>query len=91
MLRRINEQSFDWLTWRANSIHSLGLKCRYYDITSERGKRTLKKYVVGYCKGESLLCRPKENEIALMCFKEGEHFWFHIRKKEFDEVFGCIT
>ncbi len=86
-LRKLDYSLFTWLNWKAGSIHDLGVQCRYYDITSERGKEILKKHAVGYCRGENLPCRPKENEIALMCFKDGEHFWFHIRKKEFDEVF----
>ncbi len=28
------------------------------------------------------------NQVAIMCFRDGEHFWFHLRKNEFIEVFG---
>ncbi len=87
-LIQLDSSLFTWLNWRAGSIHDLGLSCRYFDIIT-RGKELLKKYAVGWCYGENLPCRPKENEIALMVFKDGEQFWFHIRNKEFNEVFKC--
>lgn len=86
-LKKLDASLFTWSNWKAGSIHDLGLQCRYFSITSLRGKEILKKYAIGFCKGENLLCRPKKNEIALMCFFEKEHFWFHLRKKEFTEVF----
>lgn len=33
------------------------------------------------------MCRAKIGQIALMCFKDGKHLWFHVRKEEFEEVF----
>ena len=86
-LIQLDSTLFTWLNWRADSIHSLGLRCRYKDITSERGKKILRKYVIGWCRGESLLCRPKEKEIAVMYFKDDVEFWFHIRRNEFNKVF----
>lgn len=87
MLPRLDSSYFTWLGWRAYSIKELGVFCRYADLTSARGKSILRKYAIGWCKGESLMCRPKTNQIALMCFKGGEEFWFHLRKREFEEVF----
>ena len=87
MLPKIDSSYFTWLEWRAYSIQELGVFCRYADITSARGKAILRKYAVGLCRGENLICRPKVEQMALMCFKDGEHFWFHLRKKEFEEVF----
>ena len=87
MLTKLDSSLFDFSTWRTNSIHLLGVLCRYADITSERGKRILRRYAIGYCKGENLPCRPKSNEIALMCVKDRSKFWFHLRNDEFQKVF----
>lgn len=90
MLQKLDSTLFDWLTWRAASFFDLQVYCRYEDITSGRGKHILRKYAVGWCNGESLICRPKVEHKALMCFKDGKHFWFHLRNKEFAEVFGEV-
>ena len=87
-MERISSYQFTWLRWTGRSIHELGLQCRYLDITSGRGKRILRKAVIGFCRGENLQCRPKKNTVAVMCFHGGEHFWFHLRKQEFNEVFS---
>lgn len=87
MLAKLDSSYFTWLNWRAGSIKELGIFCRYADITSACGKKILRSHAVGWCRGENLMCRPKVGQIALMCFKDGEHLWFHIRKKEFEEVF----
>lgn len=86
-LPRINPVHFTSELWRSGSIMDLDLASRYYAITSFRGRSILKKYSVGWCKGESLAVRPKEGHIALMCHKNQEHFWFHLRNNEFIEVF----
>lgn len=88
IIPKLDSSLFTWLNWKAGSIHDLDLKCRYSDITSTRGKLILKLYGVGWCYGENLPCRPKQNEIALMCFKGEVEFWFHLRRQEFIEVFS---
>ncbi len=90
-LKKINACQFTWLLWIGRSIQDLGVQCRFLDITSSNGKKILRKYAVGYCKGEALSFRAKNNEIALMCFYKDEHFWFHIRTQEFMEVFENET
>ena len=86
-LPKLDSSLFTWTIWNADSITALDLKCRYDDITSEKGKSILNLYATGWCYGENLICRPKANEIALMCdMGEGE-FWFHLRKAEFLQVF----
>ena len=86
-LPKLDSSLFTWLNWKAGSIHDLGLKCRYDDIISSKGKTILSLYAIGWCFGEGLLCRPKETEIALMCEKNDELFWFHLRNYEFLQVF----
>ena len=87
LIPRLNSEFFTWLNWRAGQIKDLGVFCRYADITSVRGISILRRYAIGYCFGEELLCRPKSNQIALMCFKDNEEFWFHLRLAEFNKVF----
>ena len=87
IIPKLDSSLFTWLNWRAGSIHDLGIRCRYAHITSNKGKLILKKYVIGWCYGHNLMCRPKSNEIALMCFKDENDFWFHLRKQEVIEVF----
>jgi hypothetical protein len=77
---------FDWLTWRSGTPLDLGIaRCRYDYII--RKKETIKKYAIGYCNGESSICRPKNNHKAVMFYKDDTHFWFHLTDKEFEEVF----
>lgn len=89
LIPRLNPCLFDWLRWTGASIHDLGIFCRYEDITSDRGIKILRKHAIGYCPAKRLNCRPKYNgEIAIMCVKEDERIWFHLRKEEFYEVFN---
>ena len=43
---------------------------------------------VGWCDGARVPCRPKADAVAVMFFKDGRHFWFHLRREEFRRVFG---
>jgi len=77
---------FDWLTWRSGTPLDLGITiCRYNYIIKK--KEIIKEYAIGYCKGESLPCRAKPNHKAIMFYKNGVHFWFHLTNKEFEEIF----
>ena len=91
-MMRLDSSLFNWLNWEAGTIHELGIECRYHSITSARGKAVLRKYTYGYCPGERLICRPKAGEVAVMVHKEGRDFWFHLRRKEFEEIFPeCVA
>jgi hypothetical protein len=89
-LDKIDSSHFDWLKWKAGSFADLvGFPCRYEHITSPQGKETLQRLAVGYCDGDALPCRPKSDCVGLMCWTLTEgHFWFHITKQEFKEVFN---
>ena len=52
------------------------------------GKTILRKHAVAYALGKRVPCRPKSEEMAVMFFKNEEHFWFHIRYNEFIKVFS---
>jgi hypothetical protein len=89
----LDSSLYDWLKWRAGSFaEMMGFPCRYDSITSPAGKRALREVAMGWCRSEELPCRPKEEQIAIMCFRErDDHFWFHITKREFIEVFGEVS
>jgi hypothetical protein len=46
----------------------------------------LKKYAVGYCKGDSLPFRPRAGMVGIMCEKDGEKFWFHIEESTLNKL-----
>jgi hypothetical protein len=83
-MQRLNSSLFTWSRWRAGSIADFGIPCRKDFIIAS--KEVLKKYAVGYCKGESVPCRPKSDRIAVMFFYEGKHFWNHVLIEEFKEM-----
>ena len=85
MIQKENPEQFSWSRWRAGSPVDLGTVCREHFINDY--KRELVTYAIGYCNAEFLLCRPKFGCIAVMFFKDGHHFWFHLTKKEFKEIF----
>ena len=90
-LPELDPTQFDWLSWRGGGFSEfMGFPARLATITSEPGRSEIRKRAVGWCRGESLACRPKVDEMAVMFFKDGEHRWFHMRKCEFVEVFGRI-
>lgn len=86
MLARMSGESFDWLKWNAGTmVELLGVNCRYEDIKNKAA--VLRRYAIGYCPGESLVCRPKHNCVGVMFLKEDTEFWTHLTAKEFLEVF----
>lgn len=46
--------------------------------------RCVRKYAVGYCDSNRVRPRPKTDSYAVMFEKDGERFWFHIQKWEFE-------
>lgn len=85
MIPKIDQGVFDWHRWRAGSPADLFLICRTAQLIKNR--ETLRHHAVGWCSGEQLLCRPKSNHKAVMFYKEGQHFWFHLTNNEFKEIF----
>lgn len=84
---KLDSSLFVWEKWSAGSVHDFGIEHFRYNNLNEYKDKLLKN-LKGYCFGEELLCRPKENEVALMYEKEnGILFWFHIRNSEFFEIF----
>jgi len=87
----LNHELFTWSRWRSGSLAEFNIPTKFEFITSVFGKRVLREHAVGWCKADNLLCRPKPNEIAVMFFNEGHHFWTHLRIKEFKEIFDNET
>jgi len=89
LIPRLSPECFDWQKWRAGSIADLNIPCREECIKNAR--KIFLKHAVGFCEAEQLVCRPKNNEYAIMCLKEEVYFWFHIRKSEFEYLFKEVA
>ena len=85
MIQKLYPELFDWLSWRSGSPADLFVRCDEKVLISK--KEILKYYAIGYCDGERLECRPKENCKAVMFYKDDITFWFHLTNFEFQEVF----
>ena len=87
MIERLDSSLFDWQTWRAgNPVDVFGVPCRSSDLIAA-GER-LRAAAVGYCPGDQTPCRPKADQVAVMFFAVGRHFWFHLRAVEAQRIFG---
>lgn len=88
-LEKLDSSLFTFDLWEAGSVHDfLGeTDCRYDNLIQEKYKNAIKENAVGWCRGEDLSVRAKEKHVAIMCFYNGKHFWFHLRNNEFYEIF----
>lgn len=88
IIPKLDSSLFTWSIWRSGSPIDLGIKsCRYKLLTSKDGIYKLRKYAIGYCFGENLICRPKPNTVAVMFNVRDITFWFHLRNNEFNKIF----
>lgn len=85
MLEKMHGTSFDWLSWRGEGVIRLGVIQREKIILAN--SHIIKKYAIGYCPAEEIICRPKHNCMAVMFLKEDDLFWTHLTNKEFNELF----
>ena len=81
-IQKLNSERFTGNRWNAGSIHDFGIEHFRYD-NAHMYKDVLLKNLEGYCFGENLQYRPKENHVALMYRTENDFMWFHIRNNEF--------
>jgi hypothetical protein len=87
MIPQLDAALFDWLTWRAGDIwNDFNVICRTASLLTNAD--ILRKYAVGWCQGENLVCRPKANEVAIMFFKDERYFWTHFRREEFAAIWN---
>ena len=85
MFDELDSSLFDWVTWRAgNPWDDFRIPCRTLALIANAD--ILRRYAVGWCSGERLLCRPKAKHTAVMFFYSDRYFWFHLRKEEFDSI-----
>ena len=85
MISHMHETSFDFSLWRAGCLSDIGVSSRLKDI--EDKMCILRKYAIGFCNGENLICRPKHNTKAVMFLKGDTQFWTHLTNREFELVF----
>jgi hypothetical protein len=89
LFRRLSASFFGWQEWRGGSpAEMFSVACREASLIAAR--RTLRQYAVGWCKGASTFCRPRPHHKAIMYFKDGRHFWFHLRDREARAIFPEI-
>ena len=87
-LEKKDPQLFNWSSWRNGSPAELFLVASFHILTITYGKSVIRKYAIGYCDGETLICRPKTEHKAVMFEKDNEIFWFHLTNREFERIFG---
>lgn len=85
-LRKMHEQSFDWLSWKNGSllrIFNIKHRAKYISLNKE----IIREYAIGFCKADNIPCRPKKDYIAVMFFNDKGDWFTHFTKKEFDICF----
>ena len=86
MIEKIPFDNFCWSRWRNFDLYFCEkIICRGYDVIAHRN--ILRKYAIGYCEAESLVCRPKINCFAVMFLKDDVLSWCHLTKNEFNVIF----
>jgi len=83
MINKMHGTSFDWLTW----INSNPLDIIYREEEILKQRERIRQYAIGYCNGDELLCRPKQDCVGVMFLKDNIQFWFHLTNKEFEVIF----
>jgi hypothetical protein len=86
MIPKIHPSNFTWSLWRGGTLRDLGISSNRTVFIIQK-KAALKKYAIGYCAGQSLLCRPKNNSFAVMFQKGNLQFWTHTTVEEFNKIF----
>jgi len=86
-LNRLPVDSFSWSRWRMCDIFlRFSFACRTFDIV--RMRHVIRKYAVGYIDGSELVCRRKDDCIGVMFLIEDVFSWCHLRRDEFEVIFG---
>jgi hypothetical protein len=87
MIEQLSPEYFARERWEAGSLANFGIETRYASI--ERNRALIRKYAIGYCPGERLTFRQKDDCVAVMFFnKENGNFWTHLTKAEFEICFS---
>lgn len=83
---QLPSEYFNWSRWRTGCPGEFLIQpCREVNILVARAR--LQQHAVGWCYGDRLMCRPKPGHYAVMFWKDGRHFWFHLTAREFQAIF----
>jgi hypothetical protein len=86
-MQQLESSHFDWIAWRqGDPLDLLGAICSGGGIY--RAKTLIRELAIGWCPAVQVPCRPKADHVAIMIQKGDILGWFHIRNKEFIEIFG---
>lgn len=85
VIPKINPSLFELSDWRNGSPIDL-FGCQLRDYNLQQIKPIFLKYAIGYCDGESLVCRPKRDHKAVLFFKNEMYYWFHFTNQEFESL-----
>lgn len=82
----IDAQLFTKYTWEGAHISTIfGVPMRTDQLIESKGK--IKPFAIGWCKGEDLLIKRKENQKAVMFEKDNVIWWNHLTNDEFLAIF----
>jgi hypothetical protein len=85
-MKELDSSLFDWLTWRRGCpLDVFGIGCRRGDLFAKRDE--LRRYAIGWCRSDRLMCRPKMRNIAVMFEIDGTLLWFHMLESEFRGIY----
>ena len=83
-LPKLDSTLFSWELWEVNCWDALDLSFNE-SMDLDKLLNAIHKYGIGYCDSEDLAVRPRPGYYAVMCEKDGEKFWFHVFKADFEE------
>ena len=85
-LPKLNPELFAYENWESGFWDMLGLGYAE-SMEKENLIRAIKEYGIGYCDSSRLRCRPRDNmQVAVMCEREGEKFWFHVFREDIEDI-----
>ena len=85
----LSADMFDWIAWLNGAYIHIKLGVHIREESISENAEILRKYAVGYIRGDKPICRPKPDEIAVMFLIDDYFGWTHLRKSEFERVFKC--
>ena len=89
-IQELSPDEFTYERYEVNYGDRLGLdfrECMSFDAMS----REIRDRIVGWCDGERLSVRPREDMVAVMLEDEDfEKFWFHWPRVAFELAFGGL-
>lgn len=82
-LKKLNSECFTYENYESNWWGLLDMDfMTALDVINVM--RAVREFGVGYCEADKIKIRPKNSSYAVMFEKDGERFWFHIQKWEFE-------